>query len=81
MAFGFRAVAAKKKSRAAAATGGHGGGVEDGGCITAIEDLVEALDDGFEEAVDTVRARELKERAEDLGAAEGVRWGGEGRGV
>lgn len=69
----------EREAGAAAAAGGHGGGVEDGGGVAAVEDLVEALDDGFEEAVDAVGAGELEEGAEDLGGAEvgvGLRLGG-----
>lgn len=42
---------------------------------------MEALDDGFEEAVDAVGAGELEEGAENLGGAEGVGGGRQRGGV
>ena len=62
-------------SGAAATTCAHSSGVEYSSCVAAVEDLMKALDDCFEEAIDAVRAGELEERAQDLGGTKGVgRW-------
>lgn len=75
------AVATKERARSTTASRSHGGGVEHSGGVAAIKNLVEALDDRFQEAVDAVRARELEEGAQDLGRAEVVGWVGETGGV
>lgn len=64
-----------------AATGCHSASVEDGSGIPGIEDLVQAFNDGFEQAVNAIGAGDLKERAKDLRAAEGRVEGGESGGV
>lgn len=58
------------EASSATATGGHGAGVEDSSSVTAVHDLVEALDDSFEETVNMVGAGELEKRAKDLRGGE-----------
>lgn len=65
------AAGATCEAGASATAGGHCGGVEDGSGVSSVENLVEALDGGFEEAVDLVGAGELEEGAEDLRSTEG----------
>jgi hypothetical protein len=61
---GFKSTTgAADEACASTAASGHGCGVENGCCIAAVEDLVEAFDDCFEEAVDLVWTGELKEGA------------------
>jgi hypothetical protein len=73
---GFKSAArAADEACASAAARRHGCGVENSCCIAAVEDLMEAFHDCFEEAVDLVWASELEEGAENLrGAERGSDW-------
>ena len=65
------AAGATCEAGASATAGGHCGSIEDGSGVSSVENLVEAFDGGFEEAVDLVGTGELKKGAKDLWGAEG----------